>query len=79
MDTIHFLFIFVGIDVAVNNIRVLGVAMEMQPWVSFPMLKEFVSICNVTSCLKVYIIYRIKLTRPHAQYCQQIVAPAVEQ
>jgi len=43
------------------------------------MVKEFVSICNVTSCLKVYVIYRIKLMRPHAQYCQQIVVPAVEQ
>jgi hypothetical protein len=41
MDTINFLFIFVGIDVAVNNIRVIGVAMEMQPWVSFPMLSSY--------------------------------------
>jgi len=41
MDTIHLLFVFVGIDVAVNNIRVFGVAMEMQPWVSFPMLSSY--------------------------------------
>jgi hypothetical protein len=34
MDTIHFLFIFVGIDVAVNNIRVFGVAMGLQPFLS---------------------------------------------
>jgi hypothetical protein len=41
MDTIHFLFIFVGIDVAVNNIGVLGIAMEMQSWVSFRMLLSY--------------------------------------
>jgi len=41
MDTIHSLFIFVGFDVAVNSIRVFGVAMEMQLWVSFPMLSSY--------------------------------------
>jgi len=43
------------------------------------MMKEFVSICNVTSYLKVYIIYRIKLAKPHAKNCQQNVETAVEQ
>jgi len=41
MDTIHFLFIFVSFDVAVNNIRVFDVAMEMQLWVSFPLLSSY--------------------------------------
>jgi len=40
-------------------------------------VKEFVSICNVTSCLKVCIIYRIKLARTHAKKYQNTVA-AVE-
>jgi len=42
------------------------------------MVKEFVSICNVTFYLNIYIIYRIKLARPHAKNCQQIVGTAVE-
>ena len=41
MDTIHFPFIFVGIDVAVSNVRVFGVAMKMQLWVSFPVLSSY--------------------------------------
>lgn len=43
------------------------------------MVKEFVSICNATSCLKAYIIYRIKLSKTHAQNCQKNVATAVAQ
>jgi hypothetical protein len=42
-------------------------------------VKEFVSICNVTPHLKVYIIYRTELTRPHAQNFHRIVGTAMAQ
>jgi len=42
------------------------------------MVKELVSICNATSCLKAYIVYRNKLPKTHAKKYQKTVATAVE-
>jgi hypothetical protein len=42
-------------------------------------VREFVSICNVTPYLKVYIIYRTEMHSFLAKNCQQLVHTAMQQ
>jgi Ni,Fe-hydrogenase I cytochrome b subunit len=51
--TIHFLFIVVGLDVAINNIKVFSVAMQTHEWVPFAMLSS-------TKYFVTYLITSIK-------------------
>jgi hypothetical protein len=50
-----YLFVMVGIDVAVKDIKVFGVAMEMQKWVHFVLLFSYKILHTTVNSNKCFI------------------------